>query len=115
MVGQVGFKDLTYQNAIVEGGMRGNSSLNPKILTYAHKSLIQWLFKNASVDCLYGWLIADNPGGIMMNKQIGWHEWEKFSLLKAVHNGEISLKIGGKDDIASENKYCYKLTFHNRQ
>ncbi len=115
LVGQVGFKDLTFQDGIVDGGMRGNSSINPKILTYAHKSMIRWLFENAKIACLYGWLIADNPGGVMMNRQIGWHKWEKLPLIKNNHNGEISWAIGAKDDIASEKKYCFKLTFYNKQ
>jgi hypothetical protein len=114
LVGQVGFKDLTYQDGIVDGGMRGNSSLNPKILTYAHKSMIRWLFESSKIDCLYGWLIADNPGGVMMNRQIGWHDWEKLPLIKSDHNGEISWAVGTKDDNASEKKYCFKLTYYNK-
>jgi hypothetical protein len=115
LVGQVGFKDLTYQDGVVDGGMRGNSSLNPKILTYAHKSLIRWLFENAKIASLYGWLIADNPSGIMMNKQIGWHKWEKFPLIKSDRNGEVLWAIGAKDEIASEAKYCFKLTFYSKR
>ncbi len=110
LIGQVGFKDLTYQDGIVDGGMRGNASQNPKILTYAHKTLIGWLFENAQIGCLYGWLIATNPGGIMMNKQIGWCDWEKYPLIKKDNNGEISWVVGNKDDVASEKRYCYKLT-----
>jgi len=114
LVGQVGFKELTFQDGIVDGGMRGNHSHNPKILTFAHKSLINWLFDNAKISCLYGWLMADNPGGIMMNKQIGWQDWEKYPLIRVGGNDESSWIIGNKGDISMEKKYCYKLTIYKQ-
>ncbi len=114
LVGQVGFKDLTYQDGIVDGGMRGNVSHNPKILTFAHKSLIKWLFENAQISRLYGWLVADNPGGIMMNKQIGWQDWEKYPLIRVDDNGESSWIIGNKGDVSPDKKYCYKLTIYKQ-
>jgi len=112
LIGQVGFKDLTYQDGIVDGGMRGNASSNPKILTYAHKALIKWLFDNTQVLCLHGWLVADNPGGIMMNKQVGWHDWEKYPLIREESNGETAWSVGNSGEVSPENKYCYKLTIH---
>ena len=112
LIGQVGFKDLTYEDGIVDGGMRGNASLNPKILTYAHKSLIKWLFDEARVTRLYGWLVADNPGGIMMNKQVGWRDWEKYPLIGQELNDEIVWSVGNKGEVSPGNKYCYKLTVY---
>lgn len=112
LIGQVGFKDLTFEDAIVDGGMRGNASSNPKILTYAHKSLINWLFDKAQVIRIHGWLIADNPGGIMMNKQVGWQDWEKYPLISNESNGEVAWSVGNKGETSPENKYCYKLTIY---
>ncbi|MBT8593852.1 hypothetical protein G6685_08900 [Polynucleobacter paneuropaeus] len=112
LIGQVGFKDLTYEDGIIDGGMRGNASSNPKILTYAHKTLIKWLFDKAQIIRLHGWLVADNPGGIMMNKQVGWRDWEKYPLIGKESNNEIVWSVGNKGEASPENKYCYKLTIY---
>jgi hypothetical protein len=115
LIGQVGFKDLTFQDGIVDGGMRGNPSLNPKILMYAHKSLIRWLFDQVKIERLYGWVFADNPGGIMMNKQVGWRDWEKHPLISKETNGEVSWTIGNNGEASPDGKYCYRLTIYKER
>ena len=83
LVGQVGWKDLTELDAIMDNGMKGERTDTPKLLIYAHKALAKWLFLNTEIKFIYGWLFADNIPGIMMNKQIGWSEWIRHPLIKS--------------------------------
>ena len=115
LIGQVGFKDLTFQDGVVDGGMRGNSSINPKILMYAHKSLIRWIFDQVKIERLYGWVFADNPGGIKMNKQVGWHDREKHPLISKETYGEIAWTIGNSGETSPDVKYCYQLTIYKER
>ncbi len=109
LVGQVGFKDLNAQEAIMDNGMRGERSQNPKIMVNAHRALAIWLFKEAKIKQMIGWLFADNITGIMMNKQIGWSSWIRHPLEKVQKDDGILWQIGDEGSKSSVNKYCFKL------
>jgi len=113
LIGQVGFKNLTLTDAILDNGMRGERSKHPKIFVYAHKVLAQWLFSVIKINCLYGWVFTDNISGIMMNRQIGWSEWAQYPLTKEIKNGESAWVIGDEGQVSIDKKYCYKLTLKN--
>lgn len=108
-VGQVGWKDLTENDAIMDNGMKGERTINPKLLIYAHKSLAKWLFLNTNIKSMYGWLFADNIPGIMMNKQIGWSQWIRHPMMKLTNGDEWAWDIGLEGKTSPDNKYCFKL------
>ncbi|OUU15144.1 MAG: hypothetical protein CBB97_24245 [Candidatus Endolissoclinum sp. TMED37] len=109
LVGQVGFKDLNAEEAIMDNGMRGERSQNPKIMVHAHRALAIWLFKEAKIKQMIGWLFADNITGIMMNKQIGWSSWVRHPLEKVETDDGAHWQIGAEGSKSSANKYCFKL------
>lgn len=109
IVGQVGWKDLTQNDAIMDNGMKGERTINPKLLIYAHKSLAKWLFLNTNIKFMYGWLFADNIPGIMMNKQIGWSQWIRHPMMKLITGDEWAWEIGSEGKTSPDNKYCFKL------
>jgi hypothetical protein len=108
-VGQVGWKDLTENDAIMDNGMKGERTINPKLMIYAHKSLAKWLFLNTNIKFMYGWLFADNIPGIMMNKQIGWSKWIRHPMMKLITGDEWVWDIGSEGKVSPDNKYCFKL------
>ena len=109
IVGQVGWKDLNENDAIMDNGMKGERTNNPKLLIYAHRSLAKWLFANTSIKSMLGWLVTDNIPGIMMNKQIGWSKWLRHPLVKRKQGEEWAWEIGAEGDNSPDNKYCFKL------
>ena len=109
LVGQVGWKDLNVESAIIDNGMKGEKSENPKILIFAHKSLISWLLKNSVLRELTGWLFADNIPGIMMNRQIGWTDWIKYPMSLNKVDNNVEWLIGKAGEESPDNKYCYRL------
>lgn len=108
-VGQVGWKDLNDVDAIMDNGMKGERTINPKLLIYAHKSLAKWLFANSTIKFMYGWLVTDNVPGIMMNKQIGWSKWLRHPLTKNSDGGDWAWEIGKEGENSKDNRYCFKL------
>ena len=113
LAGQVGFKDLTAKEAMMDNGMRGERTRNPKLMVYAHKTLARWLFKEAGVHHIIGWVVADNIPGIMMNKQIGWGEWLRYPLNRVDTIDGTAWQIGDERQESANNKYCFKLIMKN--
>ena len=109
IVGQVGWKDLTQNDAIMDNGMKGKRTINPKLLIYAHKSLAKWLFLNTNIKFIYGWLFTDNIPAIMMNKQIGWSQWIRYPMTKLINGDEWAWEIGLEGKTSPDSKYCFKL------
>ena len=114
LVGQVGFKDLTATEAMLDNGMRGERSHNPKLIVCAHKALARWLFKEAEISQIIGWVFADNVSGIMMNKKIGWGGWIRYPLKKVQSKDGSEWIIGIEGEKSLDGKYCFKLIM-NRQ
>ena len=115
LVGQVGWKDLCDQSAIMDNGMKGARTKNPKILIYAHQTLANWLFENSQIDYILGWLFTDNIPGIMMNKKIGWDQWIKYPLIKKIVEGEVNWQIGEQGQESADKKHCFKLIMDRKR
>lgn len=115
LIGHVGFKDLTNESAMLDNAIRGQRMGHPKLFVYAHLALADWLFSFAKIDRLIGYVLADNAPALMMNRQIGWTIWTKYSLEKEENNGEIQLKLGAENELSSIEKYCYKIEMVNHK
>jgi len=101
LVGHFGFKDLTQENVLLDNAIKAMRSKNPKLMVYAGRRIIQWLFDNTSINYVRGEVFSDNAVALMMNKQLGFIHKEKHSLVKIVNkNNEVMWR---KSDRNEEN------------
>jgi len=113
LIGHLGFKSLTVNNGVLDNAIRGEKTLNPKIFVYAHKALARWLFSEAKIQCLYGYVLTDNVAAIMMNRQIGWSGWVRHPLLKNSSHDEITWQVGEENQPSPDDKYCFKIVLYS--
>ena len=52
--------------------MRGERAGDPKLMVYAGKAIVEWLFTNANVSEVRAEVMVDNVSSIMLNTQIGF-------------------------------------------
>jgi len=109
MVGHVGFKNLTMHDAMLDNAIRGERGGHPKLLVWAHRVLANWLFWEAGIGNLYGYVMADNAPAIMMNRQIGWGGWVRFPLFEESRGSDVHWTFGETNQTSPSGKYCYKI------
>ena len=60
-----------------------------------------------SVKRVDAYVMAENVASIMMNKQIGFQGWHKYPLSKELSDSGINWKMGTKNGLSPESRYCY--------
>jgi Acetyltransferase (GNAT) domain len=109
VVGHYGFKNLTFSEVLLDNALRGERVGHPKLFVWAGQTLVQWLFREAAVQRVYAYVLADNAASIMMNKQIGFGGWQRYPLAKRVREGDIFWEMGPEGATSAEGRYCFKL------
>lgn len=109
VVGHYGFKNLTFSEVLLDNALRGERVGHPKLFVWAGQTLVQWLFREAAVQRVYAYVLADNAASIMMNKQIGFGGWRRHPLAKCVREGDIFWEMGPEGATSAEGRYCFKL------
>ena len=108
IIGHYGFKELTKDDALLDNAMRGERAGDPKLMVYAGKAIVEWLFTNANVSEVRAEVMVDNVSSIMLNTQIGFVNKTRHPLKRVTLNNESKWLIGDKDEISGLDKYCYK-------
>lgn len=108
IIGHYGFKDLTKDNVLLDNAMRGERGGDPRLLVYAGKTIIEWLFKNANVNEIRAEVMTDNVPAIMLNTQIGFTEKSRHPLRLVTVNNEAKWSIGDEGENSGDGKYCFK-------
>ena len=109
VIGHYGFKDLTTDEVLLDNAMRGERYGDPKLLVYAGKALVQWLFVQANVKRIKAEVMIDNIPAIMMNKKIGFQGWKKVPMLKKNINNELRFVFAEERRTSAINMHCYKI------
>jgi len=109
VIGHLGFKLIDDGNIMLDNAIRGERGGPANLFIVAHKTLIKWIFLTFKNDLIRGYVMADNPSAIMMNKNVGWEEWRKLPLILEKNIRETKWSIGRFGDKSKENKYCYEL------
>lgn len=109
LIGHFGFKDLTHETVLLDNAMRGERGGHPKLLQIAGRALIDWLFANAGVAMVTGYVLSTNPAAIMLNRAIGFDRWEKLPVRREELDGEVRLVMGEPGEDSADGSYCYKL------
>ena len=115
IVGHFGFKDLTADDVLLDNAMRGERDGDPKLLVYAGKALVKWLFTQANVKRIKGVVMADNIPSLMMNNRIGFGHKTRHPLLKSVSGLDTSWIIGEEGEVSPNDQYCFRLFIHNHE
>lgn len=110
MVGHLGFKNLTCDDVLLDNAMRGERGGHAKLLTIAGQRLNRWLFEEAGVKTIYGYVLTTNVPAIMMNRQIGFGGWTKHPLIEIAEGNETRWEIGGEGERSPDGAYCYRIT-----
>lgn len=113
VIGHLGFKNLTHEDVLLDNAIRGERCGHPKLFVMAGKTLNEWLFREADVKIIYGYVMANNATAIMMNKQIGFGDWTRLPLVKEMKGGEAKWEIGIEGQTSPDNTYCYKIILSN--
>lgn len=109
LIGHFGFKELTGETALLDNAMRGERGGHPKLLQVAGRALIDWLFAEAGVRTVTGYVLSTNPAAIMLNRAIGFDRWDKYPVHREEADGETHLVMGETDGASADGVYCYKL------
>jgi len=89
-VGHFGYKNLTESSVLLDNAIRGEPGGEAKLFYYVGLTLIDWIFKNTSVNRIDGAVFDDNIPAIMMNRQLGFEGWDKVILKKVKDKDNIS-------------------------
>lgn len=109
VAGHLGFKDLTCDDVLLDNAMRGERMGHPKLFVMAGRVLNEWLFREAGVQTIYGYVMTQNATAVMMNKQIGFGGWVRHPLVKNMRRGEAHWEIGAEGAVSPDDRYCYKI------
>ncbi|MCW1429396.1 GNAT family N-acetyltransferase [Novosphingobium sp. JCM 18896] len=109
LIGHFGFKELTHDTVLLDNAMRGERGGHPKLLQIAGRALIDWLFANAGVAMVTGYVLSTNPAAIMLNRAIGFDRWEKLPVRREEVDGEVRLVMGEPGEDSADSTYCYRL------
>jgi RimJ/RimL family protein N-acetyltransferase len=112
LVGHVGFKNLSYDDGVLDNAIKGAKTEEAKLFVFAHKAIAQWLFEVAKITRLFGYVLTDNVSAIMMNRQIGFVDWTRYPLLKEEKNGEVQWSLGPMNELSPSKKYCFKIVLN---
>lgn len=117
IIGHYGFKELTKDYALLDNAMRGERDGHPKLMVYAGKAIVAWLFKNANVNEVRAEVMADNVSAIMLTTQIGFANKTRHPLKQVTVNNETNWLIGDKDEISGFGKYYlkYSISKHDHE
>lgn len=112
LVGHFGFKDLTQENVLLDNAIKARRSKNPKLMVYAGRRIIQWLFDNTSINFVRGEVFSDNATALMMNKQLGFIHKEKHPLVKIVNkNNEVMWRRCERNEEVC-NRFVYEIVIN---
>ena len=112
LVGHFGFKNLTSQSVLLDNAIRGERGGHPKLFVFAGKALVQWLWRETSVQQIDGYVMADNASSIMMNRQIGFTGWTRLPLLKRIIGGDTHWYMGKEGQASPEGRFCYSISIY---
>ena len=112
LVGRFGFKDLTQEDVLLDNAIRARRSENPKLMVYAGRRIIQWLFDNTSINFVRGEVFSDNAAALMMNKQLGFIHKVKHPLVELVNeNNEVIWRRCDRNEEIG-NRYLYEIVIN---
>lgn len=109
LIGHFGFKELTHETVLLDNAMRGERGGHPKLLQIAGRALIDWLFAEAGVRTVTGYVLSTNPAAIMLNRAIGFDRWDKLPVRREEVDGEVRLIMGEPGEASADGTYCYRL------
>lgn len=109
LIGHFGFKSLTATDVLLDNAMRGVRAGHPKLLQYAGRALINWLFEAAGVQSVYGYVLTTNVPALILNKQLGFQILDKYPMLKTSAGDEVNWVMGEKGGLSEDGVYCYKI------
>lgn len=109
LIGHFGFKELTHETVLLDNAMRGERGGHPKLLQIAGRALIDWLFAEAGVRTVTGYVLSTNPAAIMLNRAIGFDRWDKLPVRREEVDGEVRLIMGEPGEASADGAYCYRL------
>lgn len=109
IVGHFGFKDLTSDDVLLDNAIRGERVGHPTLFVMAGKTLNEWLFREAGVKTIYGFVLTKNVTSIMMNKQIGFGGWMRYPLVKKFKGDDAYWEMGTEGGTSPDDMYCYKI------
>lgn len=109
LTGHLGFKNLTQDDVLSDNAIKAGRSKNPKIMVYAHRRIIQWLFDNTSINLVRGEVFSDNATSIIMNKQIGFVQVAKSPLLKIINENNEEEWIRNEENEEVGNRFLHEL------
>ena len=112
LVGHFGFKDLTQEDVLLDNAIKARRSNPPKLMVYAGRRIIQWLFVNTSINFVRGEVFSDNAAALMMNKQLGFIHKGKHPLVKWINeNNEVMWRrCRGNEEIS--NRFLYEIVIN---
>ena len=110
LIGHFGFKNLTSQSVLLDNAIRGERRGHPKLLVFAGRSLVKWLFQTTSVQRIDGYVMADNVPAIMMNREIGFHKWNRRSLTSKTVYGETHWMLEEEKQKDNFGLHCFVIS-----
>jgi len=115
VVGHYGFKDLTADDVLLDNAMRGEQGGDARLLVYAGKAIVQWLFTVANVKKIRAEVLANNIPSIMMTTQIGFGNRTRHPIVTSIVNSETHWDLGVQDEDSPEDSYCFKYFISNTE
>lgn len=94
VVAHLGFTSLTEKDAQGDNAVRGERGGHPKLIVAAQHAMFRWLFKVCGLDAIYGYVFSDNAPALMMNRQIGFSTWQRYSLSEVKRGDEDAWVVG---------------------
>ncbi len=107
LVGHIGFKNLTSLTVQLDNAMRGVQKCHPLLFVIAGKSLVNWLWREASVQRIDAYVIANNVSSIMMLRKIGFQLGDRYPLIFRANNGGSSWIAGKSGQKSPDGRYAF--------
>ncbi len=112
IIGNYGFTKLNESSTEIDNLIRGESFGDPRIIFYAERALIKWLFEKFKLDEIVGYIFSDNILPMLLHKEIGFSVKEKLPLAKKVINNEIYWNKVKNGDVSKADKYQFKISIN---
>lgn len=113
-IGNYGFTKLNESFAEIDNLIRGERLGDPRIIFYAERASINWMFVKFRINEIVGHIFSDNIIPMLIHKEIGFSIKDKIPLTKRIVNNEIYWNEIKNENMSNTDRYQFKISINQR-
>ena len=114
-VGHIGFINLTEDSAELDNLVRGEMGGDPKLIYFAERTLLQWMFGTFGIDRIYCNNLSHNEMVLGLHRSLGFKDSKLIPLRRVPKGEEVVLEPAPGVTESPDNLYIQQLQLSRRE